>query len=155
MLKEDAVSGESAEDLGMEREGYEEYGHMVELGDNGKGPAGEEAGQDASVAGVQDAGVAEAQKEEAGSGTSVAVAEQEETDEEKAEEEKPEEFINDPLVKIAGEKPEKTVDSEPSSTEKSEERPAKMVTVPIELTEEEIHNEVPVKIILDIKVHSG
>ncbi len=155
MLKEDAASGESAKDLGMEREGYEEYGHMVELGDNGQRPAGEEAGQDASVAGVQDAGVAEAQKEEAGSGTSVAVAEQEETGEEKAEEEKPEEFINDPLVKFAEEKPEKTVDSEPSSTEKSEERPAKMVTVPIELTEEEIHNEVPVKIILDIKIHSG
>ena len=154
MLKEDAASGESAKDLGMEREGYEEYGHMVELGDNGKGPAGEEAG-DASVAGVQDAGAEEAQKEEAGGGTSVAVAEQEKTDEKKAEEEKPEEFINDPLVKFTGEKPEKTVDSEPSSTEEAEERPAKMETIPIELTEEEIHNQVPVKIILDIKVHSG
>ncbi len=35
------------------------------------------------------------------------------------------------------------------------ERPAKMITVPVDLTEEEIRNEVPVKVILDIKVHSG
>jgi hypothetical protein len=30
-----------------------------------------------------------------------------------------------------------------------------MVTVPIELSEEEIRSEVSIKVILDIKVHSG
>jgi signal recognition particle receptor subunit beta len=139
VLSED--SDEQAEDLGMEREGYEEYGHMVELGGNGEksAAAGEEAG------------------------TSVAVEEAavEETAEEPAEE--AEEFINDPLVKFAKNKegePEAAQESaaaeEPvSAAEESDDRPSKMVTVPIELTEEEIRNEVPVKVILDIKVHSG
>ncbi len=128
VLTEDEASAESVKDLGMEREGYEEYGHMVELGDNGNGSAGEEAGREVSVA----------------------VAEKEET-----EEKKEEEFINDPLVKFDEEKPETAGDAEPSPAEEAEERPAKMVTVPVELTEEEIRNEVPVKIILDIKIHSG
>ena len=142
VLTEDADSAGSAKDLGMEREGYEEYGHMVELGDNGNGSAGEEAEGEASVA--------VAEKEEAEGEAKVAVAEKEEAEEKKAEE-----FINDPLVKFAEEKPETAVDAEPGSSEETEERPAKMVTVPIELTEEEIRNEVPVKVILNIKVHSG
>ena len=128
VLKEDEASAESAKDLGMEREGYEEYGHMVELGDNGD---------------------KQAEKEVEGE-SSVAVAKGEEVAEEKKEE-----FINDPLVKFAEEKPEAAVDTAPVSAEASEERPAKMVTVPVELTEDEIRNEVPVKIILDIKIHSG
>ena len=156
VLTEDAVSAESAEDLGMDREGYEEYGHMVELGDNGNGAASEKAEQKAKVAAPEkeeveaEASVAVAEKEEVEAEASVAVAEKEEV-----EEKKEEEFINDPLVKFAEEKPETAVDAEPGSAEEAEERPSKMVTVPIELTEEEIRNEVPVKVILDIKVHSG
>jgi signal recognition particle receptor subunit beta len=135
MLKEDGGMVDSAEDLGMEREGYEEYGHMVELGDNGS--SGERPQSETVVA------VAEKEIEDEGAAG------------EEAEEDKAEQFINDPLVKFAEEKPEKAEDAEPESAEDARERPAKMVTVPIELTEEEIHNEVPVKVILDIKVHSG
>ena len=147
MLKEDAASAASAEDLGMERDGYEEYGHMVELGDNGKGSTGKENGHEANVTVAQEGGP-ECE-------VSVAVAEQEKAEEKEEEEIQSEEFINDPLVKFAEKKAEKAEDAEPSSVDEVEERPAKMVTVPIELTEEEIHNEVPVKVILDIKVHSG
>jgi len=147
VLTEGAISSESAEDLGMEREGYEEYGHMVELGDNG-GKAEEEVEAEASVA--------VAQKEEPAEETEEVV---EEVVEEKAEaveeEEKKKEFINDPFVKFAEEKPEAAVDEAPVSAEQNEGRPAKMVTVPIELTEEEIRSEVPLKVVLDIKVHSG
>jgi signal recognition particle receptor subunit beta len=142
MLKESEAADDSAEDLGMEREGYEEYGHMVELGDNGKEHAGEAA--------AGRAGAAEVQKGEVGRKAGVAVKERE-----KVEDENTEEFINDPLVKFAEKKPGKAVEAEPESTEEAGNRPVKMVTVPIELTEEEIHNEVPVKVILDIKVHSG
>ena len=137
VLKEDAASAESVKDLGMEREGYEEYGHMVELGDNDGGSDAEEVDGEASVAVAQDT-ESEAEKAEA-----------------VEEEEKKEKFINDPLVNRAKEKPESAVDEAPVSVEENEERPAKMVTVPIELTEDEIRNEVPLKIILDIKVHSG
>ena len=133
VLKEGEVSAESAEDLGMEREGYEEYGHMVELGDNGGGPASREAE----------------------SGSTVAVAEKTaETAVEAAKEEKKEKFINDPFVNFAQEKQEKAVDEAPVSAAKNEERPGKMVTVPIELTEEEIRSEVPVRVMLDIRIHS-
>ncbi len=143
VLTEGAISPESAEDLGMEREGYEEYGHMVELGDNG-GKAEEEVEAEASVA--------VAQKEEAAEETEEVVEEKAEVVE---EEEKKKEFINDPFVKFAEEKPEAAVDEAPVSAEQNEGRPAKMVTVPIELTEEEIRSEVPLKVVLDIKVHSG
>ena len=147
VLKEDA---ESAEDLGMEREGYEEYGHMVELGDNGGNPETEIAEKKSSVAVASETEVEKVEvveEEEAKKEVKVEVKE-------KVEEEK-EEFINDPLVKLAEEKPEVAADEAPVSVETDEERPAKMVTVPIELSEEEIRNEVPVKVILDIKVHSG
>lgn len=143
VLTEGAISPESAEDLGMEREGYEEYGHMVELGDNG-GKAEEEVEAEASVA--------VAQKEEPAEETEEVVEEKAEAVE---EEEKKKEFINDPFVKFAEEKPEAAVDEAPVSAEQNQERPAKMVTVPIELTEEEIRSEVPLKVVLDIKVHSG
>ncbi len=143
VLTEGAISPESAEDLGMEREGYEEYGHMVELGDNG-GKAEEEVEAEASVA--------VAQKEEPAGETEEVVEEKAEAVE---EEEKKKEFINDPFVKFAEEKPEAAVDEAPVSAEQNQERPAKMVTVPIELTEEEIRSEVPLKVVLDIKVHSG
>ena len=143
VLTEGAISPESAEDLGMEREGYEEYGHMVELGDNG-GKAEEEVEAEASVA--------VAQKEEPAGETEEVVEEKAEAVE---EEEKKKEFINDPFVKFAEEKPEAAVDEAPVSAQQNEERPAKMVTVPIELTEEEIRSEVPLKVVLDIKVHSG
>jgi signal recognition particle receptor subunit beta len=138
VLTEGAASAESAEDLGMEREGYEEYGHMVELGGNGDSP----------------------QKEEAMTGSSVSVEVQEEVAEEEVEAveeeaEKKEEFINDPFVSFGGEKPEVAADEAPVSAEQNAERPARMVTVPLELTEEEIRNEVPVKVILDIKVLSN
>ncbi len=138
VLKEDAESAESAEDLGMERDGYEEYGHMVELGDNGNAPAEVETGEEASVA------VALEKK-----------AVEKKAVEEKVEEAEQEKFINDPLVSFAEKAPEKAEDEAPVSAEANEERPAKMVTVPIELSEEEIRSEVPVKVILDIKVHSG
>lgn len=143
VLTEDADTAESATDLGMEREGYEEYGHMVELGDNDKGPAVEEPGGEASVAVALEEKVEEEKVVE------------KKAVEKKAEEEKQEEFINDPLVKFAEKAPEKVMDTEPVSVEASEERPAKMVTVPIELSEEEIRSEVPIKVVLDIKVHSG
>jgi signal recognition particle receptor subunit beta len=152
VLTEDAVPAGSATDLGMEREGYEEYGHMVELGDNGNGSAAEKAEKKPEGK----AKVAVPEKEEVESEASVAVAEKEEVEvEAKVAVAEKEEFINDPLVKFGEEKPETAVDAEPGSAEDAEERPAKMVTVPIELTEEEIRNEVPVKVILDIKVHSG
>ena len=144
VLKEDTASTDSPRDLGMDREGYEEYGHMVELGDNGGGSDAEEVDDEASVAVAQNAEAA-AEKVEA----------VEEKIEVVEEEEKKEVFINDPLVNLAEEKPESAVDEAPVSAEKNEERPAKMITVPVDLTEEEIRNEVPVKIILDIKVHSG
>ena len=74
---------DKAEDLGMEREGDEEYGHMVELGDNGNAPpAGEPAG-----------------------GTNIAVAE------EGVKEESREEFISDPLVKCSAEEEKKELES--------------------------------------------
>ncbi len=120
---------ESAEDLGMAREGYEEYGHMVELGDNGREPAGQEAEVKSSVAVAQEVVEAHGKKEEG--------------------------FINDPLVNLPEEKPEVAADEGPVSAEKNKERPSKMVTVPIELSEEEIRSEVPIKVILDIKVHAG
>jgi signal recognition particle receptor subunit beta len=138
VLKEGADKAESAEDLGMEREGYEEYGHMVELGDNGKAPAAQESEGEASVAVVLEEKI-----------------EEQKAVEETIEEEKQEQFINDPFVKFAGEVPEKAGDEAPVSAEENEERPAKMVTVPIELSEEEIRSEVSIKVILDIKVHSG
>lgn len=142
VLTEGAASAESAEDLGMEREGFEEYGHMVELGDNGGSPAAEEAVSESSVA-------VEVQEE--------AVKEKAEVVEEKVEEkaEEKEKFINDPFVNFADEKPEAAADEAPVSAEQNKERPARMVTVPVELTEEEIRNEVPVKILLDIKILSG
>jgi signal recognition particle receptor subunit beta len=143
VLTEGAISPESAEDLGMEREGYEEYGHMVELGDNG-GKVEKEVEAEASVA--------VAQKEEAAEKTEEVVEEKAEAVEEEEEKEK---FINDPFVKFAEEKPEAAVDEAPVSAEQNEGRPTKMVTVPIELTEEEIRSEVPLKVVLDIKVHSG
>ncbi len=131
VLKEDAENAEPARDLGMEREGYEEYGHMVELGNgDGSGPRAE-------------------------AGSSVAVAGEVRGETAAAEETEEEEFINDPLVKLAGEKPETAEDAAPMSREESEERPSKLVTVRIDLSEEEIRNEVPVKVVLDIKVHSG
>lgn len=149
VLTEDGIPAGVAEDLGMEREGYEEYGHMVELGNNGNG-ADEEKAEEKAEEKPESKASAAAEKKEVESEAKVAVAEKED-----AEEKKEDEFINDPLVKFAEEKPEAAVDAEPGSAEESEERPAKMVTVPIELTEEEIRNEVPVKIILDIKVHSS
>lgn len=142
VLTEGAASAESAEDLGMEREGYEEYGHMVELGDNGGNKAEDEKAVESTVAVVQKAEEAE-EKEEA------------EVEQVEAVEEKKEDFINDPFVKFNEEKPEAAGDEAPVTAEQNEERPAKMVTVPIELTEEEIRSEVPLKVVLDIKVHSG
>jgi signal recognition particle receptor subunit beta len=138
VLKEGADKAESAEDLGMEREGYEEYGHMVELGDNGKAPAAHKSEEKASVAVVLEDKI-----------------EEQKAVKETIEEEKQEQFINDPFVKFAGEVPEKAGDEAPVSVKEDEERPAKMVTVPIELSEEEIRSEVQIKVILDIKVHSG
>ena len=148
VLTEGAASAESAEDLGMEREGYEEYGHMVELGDNG-GKAVEEEPVESTVAVAQKEEVAE-EKEEVTEEEADAVEEEEE----KAKDGE-EKFINDPFVNSSEEKPRAAADEAPVSAEQNEERPAKMVTVPIELTEEEIRSEVPVKVVLDIKVHSG
>jgi signal recognition particle receptor subunit beta len=126
VLTEGESGGHAAEDLGATMEGYEEYGHIVELGENGgKRP---DAAESKAKAGV-------------------AVKEEKEGTEA--------EFINDPLEKINEEKEEAAEDSEPVPSEEREERPAKMVKVPLELTEEEIRNEVPVKVVLDIKIFSG
>jgi signal recognition particle receptor subunit beta len=125
--------GESAEDLGMDREGYEEYGHMIELGET---PAGEGS----KIASEKESGVA--------------VSEEQQPEEEAKAEEK-EEFINDPLVKFAGEKPETASSDQPVSSEDAEKRPSKLVTVAVDMTEDEIRNEVPLKVVLDIKVRSS
>ena len=146
VLTEGAASAESAEDLGMEREGYEEYGHMVELGDNG-GKALEEEPVESTVAVAQKE--EEAEEKEEVTEEEAEVVEEEETKDEKKD------FINDPFVNFSEEKPEAAADEAPVSAEQNKERPAKMVTVPIELTEDEIRSEVPVKVVLDIKVHSG
>ena len=146
VLTEGAASAESAEDLGMEREGYEEYGHMVELGDNG-GKAVEEEPVESTVAVAQKE--EEAEEKEEVTEEEAEVVEEEETKDEKKD------FINDPFVNLSEEKPEAAADEAPVSAEQNKELPAKMVTVPIELTEDEIRSEVPVKVVLDIKVHSG
>jgi signal recognition particle receptor subunit beta len=126
VLTEKGRGEASAEDLGATMEGYEEYGHIVELGENG-GKTKLEDGSKHDKAGV-------------------AVVQGEEDDKEG--------FINDPLEKIKEDAGDVEEDSEPTPAGEDEKRPTKMVKVPLELTEEEIRNEVPVKVVLDIKIYS-
>ncbi len=107
-------------DPGAAGEGYEEYGHVVELG-------GDEAG-----------------KKEKGSEEVRPGPEDADTDDD---------FITDSVENLSNDEKK-----DPAVDVKDEAKPKpnfeKFVTVPIELTEDEIKNSVPVKVVFEIKVRS-
>jgi signal recognition particle receptor subunit beta len=125
VLSEGAI--EESIDLRSNSEGYEEYGHVVELG-GGKESTAE---SDAPVSG-----------EESVSTTSVAT-EEEEID-----------IIKDPLDNLSHTTTETEVVSSDMGDRNEENLFEKIVKVPIELSEEEIRNKTPLKVILDIHVTS-
>jgi len=134
VLTEGETGGPGAEDLGSTREGYEEYGHMVELGD------------------------AAAQQGQAPAAVAVAGA----NDPKKGCEEKSkpaEIFINDPLEKL--EVKEKSAPAQAAApVEDAAPAPApeaaapRTVRVPVVLTEEEARGGA-VTVVLDISVEKG
>ncbi|MCK4538105.1 MAG: GTPase domain-containing protein [Candidatus Krumholzibacteria bacterium] len=118
---------EESIDLRSNTEGYEEYGHVVELED-GKESA-EEPGDSVS-------------EKDPVSTVSVAV------EEEKID------IINDPLDRLPDTAVQTEVVSSDMSDRNEENLFEKIVKVPVELTEEDIRNKTPLKVILDIHVTS-
>ncbi len=122
--------GEKKESIDMNstREGYEDYGHVVDLGNGAASP---------------DAGQAAAEESPAGDPAGL-------------------DIINDPLEKLC-ECPGSDAVGESTAAEPRKEEAAavacmvaeKTLTVALELSEEEIRGNVPVRIILDIKVASS
>ncbi len=113
-------------DMASDREGYEEYGHVVELG-------GESTAQGEAVGPRHE--------------TESVSTQVKEKDEEKVE------FINDPLDKLSVE-PETGEGMEEGSVESgSREMPReKTINVPVVISEDEIRDNIQVKVVLDINV---
>ncbi|MBU8920833.1 MAG: hypothetical protein KOO63_03135, partial [Bacteroidales bacterium] len=125
VLKEGEI--EESIDLRSNSEGYEEYGHVVELG------GGKESSE------KPDDPVSE---EDPVSKVTVA------TTEEKID------IINDPLDRLPDTAVETEVVSSGMGDRNEENLFEKIIKVPVELTEEEIRNKTPLKVILDIHVTS-
>ena len=120
VLKEEKLM-ENGTDPGVAGEGYEEYGHVVEL-----------------VGGKEN-------KEEEIS---------EEDRSEAPEMEGDDEFITNSVDNLSENETKSTASDSEDVDVKSEATFEKCVTVPLELTEDEIKNSVPVKVVFEIKVRS-
>ncbi len=137
VLQERGSAGENLEDLSSDRDGNEEYGHMVELGGGETGTAPE-----ATAVKVQDGAARDG----------VAKVETDDVSKEKVD------FINDPLDKLEDSDTEEpspfTEDAREEKVESPDENEPleKTVTVPVSLTEEEAREGCRVSIVVELQV---